>query len=410
MAQKIKLLHTSDWHLGQRLYNYDRTDEEEHFLTELAAVVKAEQPDAMLISGDIYDTCAPGNEVARHFTDRLLDIQACCPSMEIIVIAGNHDSYSRLEVDQSLWARCHVRILGTPAEHDDGTADFAKNIIVLEGKGVIAAVPFCHPRNFPRVGETTTDAGRDAEYFRGLREAVEAANPEHLPTVLMAHLAVGKETMFTGQDRSSVIGGQECVEPEVLGTGYDYVALGHIHCPQWVKKDDRNAVRYCGTPRPIHFDEVHSHAVDIVEIMTGQAPELRSVPLKPLRTLRTIGGKDGIPFEEALQKVAEIGEPCDGDYLRLNVKLTANEVPSSDWSERARLAAAGRGMRFCIIKTIREEEEGPNNEPKMLTLQEIFELSDDEVLKILRDTCNISKRQEELLKDLMTEMNEENNN
>ena len=88
----MKLIHTSDWHLGVRLYNWDETDEEKHLFAQLAAVVEDEQPDALVVSGDVFDTGAPGNDVAKRFTDALLEVTSRCPGMVTVVIAGNHDS------------------------------------------------------------------------------------------------------------------------------------------------------------------------------------------------------------------------------------------------------------------------------------------------------------------------------
>ena len=151
----MKIIHTSDWHLGDRLSNYDRTDEEDHFFGQLAAVVEREQPDALVVSGDVFDMGVPGNDVAKRFTDRLLDVLEKCPTMETVVIAGNHDSYSRLVVDESLWSRFRVHVFGRPAEDEGGKAVFARNVVEIPGKGLIAAVPFCHSRNFPTVEATT---------------------------------------------------------------------------------------------------------------------------------------------------------------------------------------------------------------------------------------------------------------
>ena len=114
----MKIVHTSDWHMGSRLYNYDRTDEEEHFFRQLSRVVEKERPDVLAVSGDIYHTGTPGNDVAKRFTERLLDVVGKCPEMETVVIAGNHDSYSRLVVDEALWKRFHVHVFGRPAEND----------------------------------------------------------------------------------------------------------------------------------------------------------------------------------------------------------------------------------------------------------------------------------------------------
>ena len=84
----MKIIHTGDWHLGHRLYNYDRADEEGHFFGQLAATVREERPDALVVSGDIFHSGVPGNDVAKRFTERLLDVVAECPGMETVVIAG----------------------------------------------------------------------------------------------------------------------------------------------------------------------------------------------------------------------------------------------------------------------------------------------------------------------------------
>ena len=396
----MRIIHTSDWHLGSRLHNWDGTEEELHFFAQLAATVEKEQPDALVVSGDIFDTGAPGNDVAKRFTDALLDVTARCPGMTTVVIAGNHDSYSRLVVDKELWRRARVHVFGMPAEDADGKAVFEKNVVVLPGKGVIAAVPFCHPRNFPTVDGATGD-NREKNYFEGLAKYV-ADHSEGLPTVLMAHLAVKGDIDFRGHDKSLVIGGEECVDVESLGSGYGYVALGHIHCPQWVKGGTKVA-RYCGTPRPIHFDETYDHGVDVVTVEAGKAPEARTQVFEPLHALATIGGKDGLPFEAALKELAESPLP-PGTYIRLNVRLGVGELSGPDWTERARKNCAAKGFRFCVINSIRTEVLERQENRKMLTMAELKGLSNDEVLQILSTRHELTDRQRELVKSLMEEV------
>ena len=212
----MKIIHTSDWHLGDRLSNYDRTDEEDHFFGQLAAVVAKEQPDALVVSGDVFDMGVPGNDVAKRFTDRLLDVLEKCPTMETVVIAGNHDSYSRLVVDESLWSRFRVHVFGRPAEDEGGKAVFARNVVEIPGKGLVAAVPFCHSRNFPTV-EDATGENREGEYFEGLAQYVSDRS-NGLPAVLMAHLAVKGELDLRGHDKALVIGGEhdKLSTPETL--------------------------------------------------------------------------------------------------------------------------------------------------------------------------------------------------
>ena len=396
----MKIIHTSDWHLGSRLYNWDETEEEGHFFAQLAATVEKELPDALVVSGDIFDTGAPGNDVAKRFTDALLDVTSRCPDMTAVVIAGNHDSYSRLVVDKELWRRARVHVFGMPAEDADGKAVFERNVVILPGKGVIAAVPFCHPRNFPTVDGTTGD-NREKNYFEGLAKYV-ADHSAGLPAVLMAHLAVKGDLDFRGHDRFLVIGGEECVDVESLGGGYGYVALGHIHCPQWVKGGTKVA-RYCGTPRPIHFDETYDHGVDVVTVEAGKAPEARTQVFEPLHALATIGGKDGLPFEDALKALAAAPRP-PGTYIRLNVRLGGGELLGPDWSERARKECAAKGFRFCVINPVRTEAAERQESKMSLTMAELKELSSDEVMRILSTRHELTDRQCELVKSLMEEM------
>lgn len=397
----MKIIHTSDWHLGHRLYNYDRSDEEADFFRQLAELVEKEHPDALVVSGDVFHTGAPGNDVAKNFTDSLLAVVSCCPGMETVVIAGNHDSYSRLVVDEALWKHCRVHVFGTPAEDESGNAVLDGNIVELPGKGYIAAVPFCHARNFPMV-PGTDENDRAATYFAALSARVVERNAAKLPCVLVAHLAVGKDTSFTGQDRQCVIGGEECVDPETLGSGYDYIALGHIHCPQWVKGGGRIA-RYCGTPRAIHFDETYPHGVDVVEVAAGREPAVRVVEFKPLHALDTMGGADGTAFEDVLAQVAGVTLPQD-TYVRLNVRLGVGELPGPDWTERARKACLAKRLRFCLNNPIRAEAPEKNEDMKTLTIAELKELSNDEVLQILSVRHELSARQRELVRSLMEEV------
>ena len=397
----MKLIHTSDWHLGVRLYNWDETDEEKHLFAQLAAVVEDEQPDALVVSGDVFDTGAPGNDVAKRFTDALLEVTSRCPGMVTVVIAGNHDSYSRLIVDKELWLRSRVHVFGMPAEDATGRAVFERNVVTLPGKGVIAAVPFCHPRNFPVVDGAAGD-NREKDYFQGLAKYV-ADHSDGLPAVLMAHLAVKADIDLRGHDASLMIGGEECVGVEELGEGYGYVALGHIHCPQEIK-GGRTVVRYCGAPRAIRFDETYDHGVDVVTVAAGVSGpgtvEIRTKVFEPLHALVTIGGEEGLPFEDALRKLVEEPLPAE-TYIRLNVRLGADELPGPDWTERARQTCAAKGVRFCLNNPVRAEAPERQENRKILTMAELKELSDDEVLQILSTRHKMTDRQLELVKSLM---------
>ena len=356
----FKLIHTSDWHLGQNFYGYDRSEEQRDFLRQLAAIVAQEQPDALLVSGDIYHTAAPSSAAVSMYVEGMLDIHKACPDMAIVVIAGNHDSASRLESDSLLWRLAGVRVLGGIARDSQGLADLQRHIIPVTDKGIIAAVPYAHRNSFPKVSDEDIESGeRQRAYFEALLEHVNAGNPDALPVVLMAHLAVNNSD-FTGHDRNMTM---ECVEIDTLGQGYDYAALGHIHRPQQVS----NHARYCGTPVPVSFDEQCEHSVSIVTIEAhGALPQVTTTAIKNIKPLHTIPAKDPVDLETALALVEEQRNDVKNAYIRLNVAVE-HYLPNGA-QERAAKAVNAQQGRFCEIKkTALNTATGPS---RQMTVEE----------------------------------------
>ncbi len=337
----FKFIHTSDWHLGQNFYGYDRSEEQCDFLQQLADIVRKHTPDALLVSGDIYNTAAPSNATVNMYVNAMLDIHRACPTMAIIVIAGNHDSASRLDSDRRLWELAGVTVVGSIARGDKGKADLSHHLVNVGDKGIVAAVPFAYPASFPLTTDDPMDtAQRQQAYFQALLDLADAHNTNGLPVVLMAHLAVSNSD-FTGHDRDMKM---ECVDLSTLGTGYDYAALGHIHRPQQVSEH----ARYCGTPVPVSFDEQCEHSVTIVEIDThGSQPVISTKQIKNIKPLHTIPANEPVDFEAALQQLQAIN-PNERSYIRLNVKVD-RYLPHGA-QEKAVQAVKDKQCRFCEIK------------------------------------------------------------
>ena len=356
----FKFIHTSDWHLGQNFYGYDRSEEQRDFLRQLAAIVAQEQPDALLVSGDIYHTAAPSSAAVSMYVEGMLDIHKACPDMAIVVIAGNHDSASWLESDSLLWRLAGVRVLGGIARDSQGLADLERHIIPVKDKGIVAAVPYAHRNSFPKVSDEDIESGeRQRAYFEALLNHVNTGNPDGLPVVLMAHLAVNNSD-FTGHDRNMTM---ECVEIDTLGKGYDYAALGHIHRPQQVSE----RARYCGTPVPVSFDEQCEHSVSIVTIEAhGALPQVTTTAIKNIRPLHTIPAKDPVDLETALALVEEQRNDVKNAYIRLNVAVE-HYLPNGA-QERAAKAVNAQQGRFCEIKkTALNTATGPS---RQMTVEE----------------------------------------
>lgn len=374
----MKILHTSDWHLGHTLYNYDRSREQQAFLEQLADIVANEQPDVMVVSGDIYHYSTPSATTQKMYTDGMLKVHDACPAMTIVVTAGNHDSSSKLEIDSSLWHHFGVKVVGN-IERTLEEINLEKHIVEVkdeagERKGYVIAMPHVYPQNFPMLDTDTPREERQARFFQALLDEVEKINTHRLPVVLMAHLSV-EGSDRTGHDETA--GGIEYIPIGSMGTGYDYLALGHIHCPQTLKDSSRHA-RYCGTPLPVNFDEAYPHSITMVEIEHHETPpRIWTIEIENRMPLVTLP-KEPIAFEEALKLLEEYPDDKQA-YIRLNVLIKDYLAP--DCNERASAAVKGKSCKYCYIKCNREKR-STDEQAKHLSIQEMQEMSPLEIAKL----------------------------
>lgn len=332
----MKIIHTSDWHLGHLLYNYDRRDEQIDMMRQVAGAVAAEGADALLVSGDIFHTAQPSNGASRMMVEGLMEIRRQAPRTSIVLTAGNHDSASRVEVHRPLWEELGVSVIGSVDRENPAT-----HIVEIPGKGWVAAVPYCSGRNLPE------------GFYSDLLDRVAARDAgAGLPVVLMAHTAVGG-CDFTGHDDVAgyTVGGIDSVPLEQFGQGYDYLALGHIHRPQFVGGSSRRA-RYCGTPLAVSFDETYAHSLSVVEIAAhGAAPQVRELPVVPTRPLVTLPASGAVSWDEALEMLCAFPDDMEA-YIRLNVKVDRSLPPQAH--QEALRVAEGKLCRFCLINAVRE--------------------------------------------------------
>lgn len=348
----LRILHTSDWHLGHTLYGYDRTEEQQSMIDQLVEIVATRTPDVLLVSGDIYHTSQPSAAVQTMYTRAIVRLHAACPTMTIIVTAGNHDSGSRHEIFKEPWQTLNVFAVGTvckdrPEEH----------IIEIKGKGYIVAMPYCHERNLPD------------GFFQGLLDTVAERNQEQqLPVLMMAHTTVsGCDSHGHDHATDYTVGGIDSIDLKDFGEGYDYLALGHIHHGQWVKGGD-GRVRYSGTPIPVSFDENYEHSITMISLTKhGEKPSaVELIPIgnpHPLVTLPT----DGFGTWKETLKLLESFPSDHPAYIRLNVLF--DETLPTDANAIARKTCEGKQCRFCLINAKRPT--ATQSATKTLTVQEL---------------------------------------
>ena len=378
----MKILHTSDWHLGHLLYNYDRREEQQSMLDQMVELVRAEQPDVFLLAGDVYDTSQPSASVQTLFSDALLKIHEACEDMRIVCIAGNHDSGSKHTIFRSPWAKMNVTMIGGVSREIDDPWQY---IVKVDGKGYVVAVPYAADRNMPE------------DFFKKLQEVVAQQNQEQLPVVLMAHLAVWGGD-FKGHENAteSMVGGLDCQGVEIFGEGYDYVALGHIHKTQFIRDTDHR-VRYCGTPLPISFDEAmgeQEHGVTIVELQRhGDAPQVKTVAFKNPRPLVNLPLEDFEEWDEVKRQFEAFPDDIPA-YIRLNV-LVDSRLPVAA-NDEAKQIASGKKCRLCLINSKRKVQLQQGDGYQQFTTSEFQKMAPMEVAKIF-----LESKQEEDVDELM---------
>jgi DNA repair protein SbcD/Mre11 len=313
----MRLIHTSDWHLGQTLHNFERAYEHQCFLDWLTDTVVAEQADALLIAGDVFDTANPSASAQKQLYRFLQQVRMRAPQLDIVVIAGNHDSPGRLEAPGPLLESHGTTVIGHILRKDDGSIDLERLVVPLhERSGAVGAwclaVPFLRPGDVPRIAPTE-DAAADP-YLAGIgllyQQAFALAAARR--TVGQAIVAMGHCHMVGGaasldSERRIVIGGTEALPAAVFDPAIAYAALGHLHLAQRVGQQEH--VRYCGSPLPLSFSEVaYQHQVlridldggavaSVTPLLIPRAVDLLRVPPQPA------------PLEEALAALAALALP-----------------------------------------------------------------------------------------------------
>ena len=365
----MKIIHTSDWHLGHTLYNYDRTEEQQAMLDQMVSIVEEQKPDVFLLCGDVYHTPQPSAAVQTMLSDGLVRIHESYPEMTIVMTAGNHDSGTKHEIFQTPWKALKVYAIGQLVK-----VDLDEHIIEVPGKGYIVAIPYANERNIPE------------GFFQQLLDRVAEKNVWDLPVVMTAHTTV-QGCDFKGHDHATEfsVGGIDSLEIEQMGEGYDYLALGHIHHEQFVRSG-KASVRYCGTPLPVSFDENYSHSVSMVEIgRHGDTPQVKKIEVQNPHPLVTLPSAGLTSWEDAKELLGKFPDDIPA-YIRLNVEIE-DFLPVEANAEATKLTE-GKQCRFCYINAKRKA--ASQNETKILTVQEFQEEEPIEIAKRYAEYAGIS--------------------
>ena len=304
----MKLLHTSDWHVGKAIRGHSRADEHRAVLAEIANVAEVERVDLVLVAGDLFDTAAPTAESERIVYDSLLQLAEVAP---VLVIAGNHDSAKRLDAVARLLALGRVTVAVSPrAPADGGVAN-----LELAGTPVqVAFLPFVSQRAIVRA-----DALMDAEAFRNAQTysermraviaALTAGFSADSVNLLLAHAFV-LGGMVGGGERPAHIVDEYAISAVDLPATTSYVALGHLHRAQAIA--GATSIHYCGSPLQLDFGErTEAKQINIVDVEPGLPAKVKAVPLSSGSPLLTLTGTVA-----QLAGLASAGDLPDGAWIR----------------------------------------------------------------------------------------------
>ncbi len=395
----MKILHTSDWHLGRTLYSKkERQEEHAAFLEWLLSTIKNNSIDLLLIAGDIFDTASPSSTAQKMYYDFLIKVKtAGCEN--VIIIGGNHDSPSFLNAPKDILAALNIVVFGNV---NDKIED---EIIVVNDKqgnptGIVCAVPFLRERDISRFAEGENYSDRSKRINENIKKHYQeiaklAVNKrkelgKEIPIIATGHLSVaGGQRNEDDGVRETYIGNIEAVGNDIFPDTFEYVALGHYHIPSKIKEH----IRYCGSPIPMGFGEAkQKKSVYVIDFTKDKTIETIDIPI--FQQLESIVG-DKTFIEKRLTELKK-----ELSSVWVEVIYNGNEIfpDFSSWINEQ--------VKDSKIEVLKLQNQQHLNEVLTIndTTDSLDELNPFDVFDKLLEKASISDEQREELKESYKEI------
>ncbi len=391
----MRVLHTSDWHLGQKFLYNDRETEHRLALEWLRQCLETHNVDILVVAGDIFDTGNPPNYALQLYY-RFLTGLLGTSCRNIVITGGNHDSPSTLDAPRELLQALNIRVMGAAPENPE------EAMLLLKDQqdqplAAIAAVPFLRDRDLRQGGHTPGGFDRVARlregivrHYQQLAACAAAYRQYDIPIIATGHLYASGASSAEKQD-NIYLGDVSNIEATQFPDIFDYVALGHIHRAQTI--DGRNHIRYSGSLLPLSFSETKDDkSVCLLEFEGAQLKNVEEIPVPVFRRLKTIQGN----LEEVKTSLQRFAERPHGDlkpWVELLVE-TDQYVPQMDIQLRDFAADMPLELlKVRIIRTIASDIE--------TTYTEELSLEDLEVNEVFQKRCEQYQIPETEARDLM---------
>lgn len=418
----MKILATSDWHLGNLFHGNERLPEHKHFFSWLLQQIEAQQPDALLVAGDIFDNGNPSAAAQAAYYEFLAKAMQACGHIRIVVTAGNHDSANRLEAPRAVLTCHQVEVRGNVHRQwvqweDEGgwETDYDDLMIPLTGQDgkevVVLAVPYLR-----------SDVLQEANYSRGVNNflgLLVARAREKYPGVrliMMAHMyAKGADIATRDASERIVVGGQEEVNLEGWAEHPDYLTCGHIHKRQHIW--GTNWARYTGSVLPMSFAEAdYRHGVDLINVDDKIEVEFLEYTPQHKLCILTYDDED-LTFNKIKKRINEaladrIDGKLDDNFVYLTVNVRQERVNNDQVKELEEFLGAKNAVLCKIQKIIPTLEITTlDGEKKIHSVDDILNRDPLDTIKeafLIQHGMEMSEHQEQILSDLLESIRTEN--
>ncbi|MDC5886595.1 exonuclease subunit SbcD [Proteus mirabilis] len=408
----MRIIHTSDWHLGQYFFTKTRAQEHQQFLDWLLAQIREQQVDAVIVAGDIFDTGSPpsyARELYNRFVVAIRDTQC-----QLIILGGNHDSVATLNESKSLLACLNTTVIANVH------TETPQAPIILYQKNhtpgaLLCAIPYLRPRDM--INSKSGQSGADkqgalkeaiADYYQ--RQYQAALNLRKQLNINIPIIATGHLTTIGASVSDSVreiyIGTLEAFNA-TLFPPFDYIALGHIHRPQRVNKSGH--IRYSGSPIPLSFDEsAQQKSVCLIDFEQDKLAEMTLLPIPEFQLLRTLSG--------SLQEIATQLEKLATQYNEMDTTIWLDiEVSTQDYLSdiQTRIQELTQSPLFEVIVLRRARKQRQalmQNEKETLTELTVYDVFERRLAQHQFETEEDKTRLTTLFKQAVEMAEQEDNN
>lgn len=339
----IKIIHTSDWHLGLRFCGYDPSQEYELFFTQLIKSVTREKPDALLIVGDVFDIPIPANDLLERFERCLADLHAACQTMQIIITSGNHDDCQWLEKQATRWSEWKVCIIGQPHKRDN-SYDIGRHIISITDangnlKGYVIGMPYMTTTTCPIQSDQIPIERRLPAFMTAMTNRVEMVNMTNVPVIVMAHCFVLRERL-PGIERQKATMALEDLPVD----SFDYLALGHAHTS---KNVGSTKVRSSGSPWPITPKDFQRRSFSVVTIAGRKEEAKVSERWVKSQCPLVLLPKKPAKMDTVLKQLAAFPED-EQAFINLHVRAESG-IKEKEFIQRCKEINTGKKARLCSV-------------------------------------------------------------